>query len=255
MKSQIVTQRNDIGDIELNTTFNSFIISADSISVTNTGDPVTISSELPLEIHLSLQDFVSTVPPTLAQSIWEALGANINESVARLPCDLPKRRSKLSMSLKFAGPCGPTLKLDAEDLVVFPDDDSELLDRTRLHVPVKLPDPDDETKTIDWCLASFQDEDFTDGITPPGRAKLAGSALRKTYVVLDMENLEIGIATGKDGKEDLVDFDAEGVIPGSRKAEPGCESLGEAEDGSGAEPVRFSWVLGLVLCFTVLMVC
>lgn len=164
-----------------------------------------------IAVSLSPAETYSYLPDALAEGIMAATGSTWNTTLNRatIPCDAGSKTPETKLSIRLEGPDGPVLNVRLEDLVI-PQDVSrwEIAYETLANL------------NRNTCLFGIQKYQALQK-TGAQQYNLGSSLLRRTYMVFDAANKEVGLAptnfASPSGTESIVSFDKLGArIPSSR---------------------------------------
>ncbi len=167
--------------------------------------PPIKSNDFPIDISLGPAEVFSYLPDLLADKIAAMAGATYNQTarIFTIPCDAAKTNNARFV-LELAGSGGPKLNVETADLVVSP----------------KVLEAAQSARMGNACLFGVQKYALSSSSSSSSSSygyNLGSSLLRRSYMVFDLANHEIAIASavfpGKDApKPDVAAFASYGAV-------------------------------------------
>jgi hypothetical protein len=187
-----------------------FAIPMTSLEATSPTGTDILASDWPIEVILDSGTTLSYLPFDLAKSVWDEVGATYNSrlEMAVLPCSHAEHPGYFSFG--FAGQDGPRINITMDELVI------DLTNGT----PPQFTSGEHEGERV--CQFGIQ-RSYASPWT------LGDTFLRSAYVVYDLENNEIGLASTDFNSTDtnIVPFKSKGAtIPSATLVRNQMETAG-----------------------------
>lgn len=198
--------------------YTSFKVALTSLEATSPSGKDTLTSPLfPIPVVLDSGTTLSYLPNDLAIQVWNEVGAVFSSEIgmAVLPCNMASSLGNFTFG--FAGQYGPRIHVAMDELV---------LDLTNGEAPTFVSGQYKGLKACEFGIQNFSSDPFL----------LGDTFLRSAYVVYDLVNNEIGLASTDFNatESNIIPFPSAGAPIPSATVAPGQDTLTQTVAGTKA---------------------